>query len=193
MVCRTSAMPNQIKAVFFDRDGTLIHERPGVYLSDPADVRLYAPAKTALAKLAQAGFAFFIVSNQSGIGRGYFTEKEVRAVHKRLLQLLHPAQIQEIVFCPHAPTDPCLCRKPGTLLGEQLIKKYHIDPARSFMAGDKKADVLFGQALGFKSILLTTANGKNHLKKYPELKPDFVANDLLAAARYILREDKRHA
>ncbi len=184
-------MQNTVKAVFFDRDGTLIHEKPGVYLSDPAKVVLYTPVPAALKKLQRAGFLFFIVSNQSGIGRGYFTEKEVNAVHARLQELL-PVPIQEIVFCPHAPNENCACRKPGTLLGEQLIKKYHIDPARSFMVGDKKADVLFGRALGMKSVLVTTANGKKHLQKYPDLKPDFTAQDMAAAARYILREDKTH-
>ncbi len=185
-------MSNQVKAVFFDRDGTLIHEKPGTYLSDPAAVRLYAPVKPALQKLARAGFQFFIVSNQSGIGRGYFTEKEVNKVHARLCQLLWPVEIREIVFCPHAPDEQCACRKPGTLLGERLVKKYHIDTAHSFMVGDKKADIQFGHTLGLHTILVTTANGKNHLKKYPDLKPNFVARDMLSAARYILKE-KRNA
>ena len=178
---------HQIKAIFFDRDGTLIHEKPGTYLSDPAQVRLYAPVPKALQRLAQAGFKFFIVSNQSGIGRGYFTAKEVNAVHARLQELL-PVKIEEIVFCPHAPHEQCRCRKPHTELGEKLIRNYHIDPARSFMVGDKKADVLFGHALGFRSVLMTTANGKTHLQKYPDLTPDFVAKDMAAAARYILQE-----
>ena len=186
-------MPDKIKAVFFDRDGTLIHEKPGTYLSDPDAVRLYAPVKAALQRLARAGFVFFIVSNQSGIGRGYFTEKEVKAVHARLEALLQPVKIQEIVFCPHSPEQPCRCRKPGTLLGENLITKYHIDTARSFMVGDKKADVIFGQTLGMKSVLMLTANGKNHLKKYPELKPNFIAANMRCAAGYIAREDKKYA
>lgn len=180
-------MSNQIKAIFFDRDGTLIHEKPGTYLSDPDAVRLYAPVKPALIKLTRAGFQFFIVSNQSGIGRGYFTEKEVHAVHARLCQLLDPVVVREIVFCPHAPEQKCNCRKPATRLGQQLISKYNIDPSLSFMVGDKKADVQFGAALGFHTVLMTTANGKNHLQKYPDLKPDFIAKDMLAAARYILR------
>lgn len=183
---------HSIKAVFFDRDGTLIHEKPGTYLSDPDKVRLYAPVPAALKRMAKAGFHFFIVSNQSGIGRGYFTAKEVHAVHARLQQLLEPIKIEEIVFCPHAPQQPCNCRKPATELGEKLIKKYHIDPRRSFMVGDKKADVLFGQTLGLRAVLMTTANGKNHLKKYPELKPDFVASDMRSAASYILKEDANH-
>lgn len=184
-------MHDKIKAVFFDRDGTLIHEKPGTYLSAPSSVRLYAPVPAALKRLAEAGFHFFIVSNQSGIGRGYFTEKEVNAVHARLQELLKPAIIEEIVFCPHAPQQDCACRKPGTLLGERLIAKHRIDPARSFMVGDKKADALFGQRLGFRSVLVMTANGKNHLKKYADLRPDFVAKDMRAAASYILKEDAK--
>ena len=90
-------MSNKIKAIFFDRDGTLIHEKPGTYLSSPAAVRLYAPVKPALQKLAQAGFQFFIVSNQSGIGRGYFTAAEVQRVHNRLRGLLQPIPVRDIV------------------------------------------------------------------------------------------------
>lgn len=183
-------MNPKIKAIFFDRDGTLIHEKPGVYLSDPAKVRPYQSVPAALHMLKKSGYHFFIVSNQSGIGRGYFTEKEVNAVHARLQKLLKPAVFEEIVFCPHAPNENCSCRKPHPQLGLQLIEKYHIDPAQSFMIGDKKADVEFGQALGFQTILVTTANGKNHLKKYPDLRPDKIASNLLNAARFILKQEK---
>lgn len=181
-------MSKKIKAVFFDRDGTLIHEKPGVYLSDPANVRLYKSVAPALKLLQKAGFKFFIVSNQSGIGRGYFTEKEVNAVHARMLKLLKPAVIEEIVFCPHAPDQECNCRKPKPAMGFKLIKKYNVEPAKSYMVGDKKADVEFGHALGFKSVLVTTANGKNHLKKYPNLRPEKAASNLLNAARFILKD-----
>ena len=177
-----------IKAVFLDRDGTVIHEKPGTYLSDPAKVKPYQSAKAAFKLLKKCGFKFFIVSNQSGIGRGYFTAKEVNAVHARMLKLLKPAVIEEIVFCPHSPDQQCACRKPKPKLGLQLIKKYRIDPAQSYMIGDKKADVEFGRAIGFKTVLVTTANGKNHLKKYPDLHPDKVASNLLNAARFIAKD-----
>ena len=183
-------MSEKIKAVFFDRDGTLIHEKPGVYLSDPDKVRPYKSTPAALHLLEKAGYHLFIVSNQSGIGRGYFTEKEVNRVHARLQQLLKPALFEEIVFCPHAPNEACDCRKPHPKLGLYLIKKYHIDTTQSFMIGDKKADIEFGQALGFGTILVTTANGKNHLKKYPDLHPDKIASNLLNAARFILKQEK---
>lgn len=182
------------KAVFLDRDGTIIYEKPGVYLSDPKKVRPYKSALPALRLLQKKGFKLFIVSNQSGIGRGYFTEKEVKKVHARLLQLLRPVKITEIVFCPHAPNDGCDCRKPLPKMGLYLIKKYKIDPKHSYMIGDKKADVEFGHALGCRAVLVTTANGKNHLKKYPELKPEKITNHLLNAARFIVaNEGAKHA
>jgi len=177
-----------IKAVFFDRDGTLIYDYG--YLSDPSKVRPYKCTKTALKLLQQAGYHFFIVSNQSGIGRGYFSERQARAVNQRLCELLFPLRFDDIVFCPHTPDQKCSCRKPLPKLGLQLIKKYHIDASRSFMVGDKKSDIDFGHALGCKSILVKTANGPKHLKKYPELKPDYIAADLYCAAKFILREEK---
>ena len=112
------------KAVFLDRDGTIIYEKPGVYLSHPQQVRLYKSTRPALKLLSQSGFKLFIVSNQSGIGRGYFTEEEVNAVHVHLLKLLKPARIEEIVFCPHAPDEKCSCRKPQPKMALDLIKKY---------------------------------------------------------------------
>lgn len=181
-----------IKAVFLDRDGTLIYEKPGVYLCDPDQVRLYKSTRPALSLLSKQGFKLFIVSNQSGIGRGYFTEKEVHAVHTRLQKLLHPVTITDIVFCPHAPDEQCACRKPHPKMGQDLIKKYHIDPAHSYMIGDKKADVEFGHALGCKAVLVTTANGHRHLKKYPNLHPEKVATNLLNAAKFILQDSEEN-
>lgn len=183
-----------MKAVFLDRDGTIIHEKPGVYLSDPKKVRPYKSAVKALQLLEKKGFKLFIVSNQSGIGRGYFTEDTVNKVHERMLQLLRPVKITEIVFCPHAPNEECDCRKPKPKMGRDLIKKYKIDPKHSYMIGDKKADVEFGHALGCKAVLVTTANGKNHLKKYPDLKPEKIATHLLNAARFIVADEEgKHA
>ena len=179
-----------IKAIFLDRDGTIIYEKPGVYLSRPQQVRLYKSTQPALTLLSKSGFKLFIVSNQSGIGRGYFTEKEVNAVHVHLLKLLKPARIEEIVFCPHAPDEKCPCRKPQPKMGLDLIKKYHIDPKMSYMIGDKKADVEFGRAIGCKTVLVTTSNGHRHLKKYPDLHPDKIATNLLNAAKFILANSK---
>lgn len=174
------------KAIFLDRDGTVIHDKK--YLADPRGVKLYAGAKDAFAIFTKLGFKIFIVSNQSGVGRGYFDETAVKAVNARAETLLKPYIIEETVYCPHAPEQPCNCRKPRPALGMALIKKYKIDPRASYMIGDKKSDVDFGRNLGMKSILVLTANGGAQLKKYGSaLKADYTARTLLKAAKYIER------
>lgn len=174
-----------IKAIFFDRDGTVIKEKPGTYLSDPKGVKLYKNTLKGLKLFADMGYKLFIISNQSGIGRGYFTDKEVKAVNDRMLTLIKPIKIEDIAYCPHAPTQPCNCRKPAPALGERLIKKYNIDASKSFMVGDKKSDVLFGQNLNMQSILVLTANGKKQLSKYKDIMKVKVTTDLHGAAKYV--------
>ncbi|MCL2888673.1 MAG: HAD family hydrolase [Elusimicrobia bacterium] len=174
------------KAVFLDRDGTLIYEKPGRYLRYPRQVKLYKTAPAALKILKKLGYKIFIVSNQSGIGRGYFTAEETDKVHSRLQKMLGPCRADEIAYCPHAPSENCACRKPKTLLGQNLVKKYNIDIGRSFMIGDKKSDIDFGNALGVKSIIVRTANGNAQIKKYGDrIKAAKITGNLSGAAVYI--------
>jgi histidinol-phosphate phosphatase family protein len=179
------------KAIFMDRDGTVIKEKPGVYLADPQKVFLYKNTLKALRIFKKAGYKLFIVSNQSGIGRGFFGEETVKAVNRKMLQLLKPAAgINEIVYCPHSPKTPCNCRKPSPAMGLYLIKKHNIDPAKSFMIGDKKSDIDFGRNINVKTILVLTANGKKQKLKYKEdLKADKITTDLYSAAKYIQRQN----
>ena len=184
-------MPNKIKALFLDRDGTIIKEKPGVYLCDPKKVELYKNTKAAFKLFKELGFKIFIVSNQSGIGRGYFTEKEVEKVHNKLLSLLKPYPVEEIVYCPHAPSANCTCRKPAPAMGLKLIKKYNVDKDNSFVIGDKKSDSDFAKNLNIRPILVLTANGKAQQKKYSkELKDVKICLDLLGAAKYIQKEQR---
>lgn len=179
-------MPNKIKALFLDRDGTVIKEKPGVYLCDPKKVELYKNTKAAFKIFNKLGYTVFIVSNQSGIGRGYFTAKEVDTVHKKLLQLLKPYSVKEIVYCPHAPNEKCSCRKPAPAMGLKLIKKYNVDREKSFVIGDKKSDIDFAKNLSLHPILVLTANGKKQQKKFEQdLKEVKICLDLLGAAKYI--------
>ena len=148
---RTKGMKKPLnKAVFLDRDGTLIYERPGVYISRTSQLRLYKSTPEALRILSKLGFKLFIVSNQSGIGRGYFGKETVEELNAYLRGLLKKSGVllDGIYYCPHAPEKHCRCRKPETLLGEQIIKEHGVDPAASFMIGDKRADVEFGRRLG---------------------------------------------
>lgn len=183
-------MSNKIKALFLDRDGTVIKEKPGVYLCDPKKVLLYKNTKAAFKLFKELGYTVFIVSNQSGIGRGYFTEKEVSAVHNKLISLLKPYQVKEIIFCPHAPSENCSCRKPAPAMGLKLIKKYNVDRDNSFVIGDKKSDMDFAKNLKMRSVLVLTANGRKQQKKYSsDLKDVKICLDLLGAAKYIQQSE----
>ncbi|MFA6583141.1 MAG: HAD family hydrolase [Elusimicrobiaceae bacterium] len=183
-------MHKPIKAIILDRDGTLIHDKPGRYLSKPEALRLYKNTAPALKILAEAGYKLFVVSNQSGIGRGYFTEQTARAINRRMTDSLKKTGvvIADIVFCPHAPDEKCACRKPLPKMGEDLIKKHGIKPAESYMVGDKLSDVKFGHALGMKTIFVKTGNGRHQLEKYgSKIQTEKIAADILAAAKWIAK------
>ena len=141
-------------AIFIDRDDTLIHNIP--YLSDPSKVVLTPGAGTTLAALAKMGFQLFLITNQSGIGRGYFTVHELNAVHDRLKELLRALGVvlDGIYYCPHAPNQECNCRKPKTGMLEQACAEHRIDLARSIMVGDGQQDIEMGKAFGLRTVQL---------------------------------------
>ncbi|MFA5161019.1 MAG: HAD family hydrolase [Elusimicrobiales bacterium] len=179
-----------MKAVFLDRDGTLIHDRPGHYLSRPEDMRVYKGAPEALAKLSARGFKLFIVSNQSGIGRGYFSRAAAVRINRRLEKILAAAgaEITETAFCPHSPQDGCPCRKPSPEMGKRLVKKYKIDVAASFMVGDKLIDAEFGKRLGVRTVMLGTGHGASQAAK-SGVKPDHRARNIISAVNWILKNE----
>jgi D-glycero-D-manno-heptose 1,7-bisphosphate phosphatase len=135
------------RALFVDRDGTLIADTG--YPRDPALVELLPGATDALREL-QAHFALVIVSNQSGIGRGLVSEAEARAVHDRVIDMFARVGVAFVgaYYCPHAPGDGCLCRKPAPGLLLDAARELDLDLARSIMLGDKPSDVAAGQAAG---------------------------------------------
>jgi histidinol-phosphate phosphatase family protein len=161
-------------AVFLDRDGT-INEDTG-YVSDPEDLVLLAGAPEAIKRLNQEGIKVIVVSNQSGVGRGYFTESDVRAVNERLekLLLLDGARLDGIYYCPHRPDEGC----PA---------EHGIDPERSFVVGDKTDDVYMAKKAGAKAVLVLTGKGAEEKEKLDK-DPDFVAKDILDAITWILRD-----
>ena len=136
------------KAVFLDRDNTIIYDAP--YMADPGKVEIMPGVVKALRKFRQAGYMLIIVTNQSGIGRGMFTEEAMLQVHKKLRELFGSKGVSfdDIFYCPHSPEDNCECRKPlpGMLL--EAAAKHNIDFAESIMIGDKIADVESGIASG---------------------------------------------
>lgn len=142
-------------AVFLDRDGTIIEDRH--YLADPADVVLVEGAAEAIARINAVLVPVIVITNQSGIGRGYFTLDDYDAVARRLDELLavRGARIDASYLCPHAPDDGCECRKPGVLLHLRAAKEHSgIDPSRALYVGDRMRDVEPGLALGGNAVLV---------------------------------------
>lgn len=144
------------RAVFLDRDGTIIEDRD--YLSDPAGVALLPGAAEAVRRLNDAGLPVFIVTNQSGIGRGYFAESDYDKVHRRMIDLLARAgaEVAATYHCPHPPDldPPCHCRKPGAGLFESAARDHQIDLASSFYVGDRLRDLQAGTELGGTGFLI---------------------------------------
>jgi len=164
------------KAVFLDRDGTIIPDR--CYLADAGGVELLPHAGEALAWLAESGFLLVLVTNQSGIGRGYFSRRAVNAQHRRLQELLeaHGARFSAIEVCPHTTEDACACRKPLPGMLQKAARRLRIDLPHSFMIGDKLSDVQAGNAAGCSTVFIGVTCGE----------ADFTAPDLATAARIVV-------
>lgn len=159
-----------MKAVFLDRDGTVIEDCG--YLGVPAGVVLVDGAARALRRFHDAGYGLIFVSNQSGIGRGLITLAESEAVHQRTIDLLagQGVPILASYICPHAPWDHCLCRKPSTVLLRQAAAQHGIDFSQSFVIGDKKTDVDLGRAAGCRTVLYATAETKDNTGADPDFR-----------------------
>lgn len=159
-------MPRE--AVFLDRDGTLIEEVH--HLASPEQVRLLPGAADAVRRLNDAGALVVVVTNQSGVARGYFPESRVAEVHARLSALLaeHGAHIDAYYHCPHHPTEgvgayrvACDCRKPKPGLLLTAAREMDIDLSRSWMIGDKACDAEAGAAAGCRTVLVRTGHGRD--------------------------------
>ncbi|MDY7001059.1 MAG: HAD family hydrolase, partial [Thermodesulfobacteriota bacterium] len=168
----------RIENVLLDRDGTIIKDKN--YLSDPDGVELLPGAGQGLAGLAKSGIRLFLVTNQSGIARGYFKEKDYWSVQERLGQVLlsFGVILTDTAFCPHGPNDNCACRKPAPGMGQHFFKTHGLDPARTVMIGDKASDIAFGLNCGLcASVLVLTGKGRDQAKAYglPDLKDSSMA------------------
>lgn len=147
------------KAVFLDRDGTIIEEVN--FLSDPKQVRLFPGTVEALKVLRSRGFLLVVVTNQSGVGRGLFNEESVGSVHSRIQELTGES-IDAFYFCPHLPDEGCECRKPSDGMLRSAVSDLKIDLTQSWIIGDKSLDVMTGLGVGMKSILVRTGYGSAH-------------------------------
>jgi D-glycero-D-manno-heptose 1,7-bisphosphate phosphatase len=182
------------RLVMLDRDGTINVERH--YLSDPAELELLAGAAEGIRSLRQAGLRVAVVTNQSGVARGYFDAATLGRIHARLRLLLQEqgASLDGIFVCPHHPDDACRCRKPGPGLAEQAAAACNAELSRSFVVGDKACDVELGRGVGATTILVRTGYGDG-VHREGSVRADYVAGNLAEAAeiiRGLVEADRPH-
>jgi D-glycero-D-manno-heptose 1,7-bisphosphate phosphatase len=180
-----------MKAVFLDRDGTVVVEKG--YLTVPEAVELYPGVPEAVAALREAGWKIVVVSNQGAVAKGLITEEELAGINERMLMMLgaEGAQVDGVYCCPHHPEGEvaayaveCDCRKPKPGLLEQAARDHGLDLSQCVIVGDTPRDLQAGRAVGTRTVLVLTGHGAE-----TSLVPhgaDHVAADLLSAARWIL-------
>jgi D-glycero-D-manno-heptose 1,7-bisphosphate phosphatase len=176
--------------LFLDRDGVLIEDRH--YLADPDQVALIPGVPAALAAARAAGFALVGVSNQSGLGRGRFSEEDLARVMTRFDALLAAGGVplDAFHFCPHAPDDGCACRKPLPGLLDEAARTTPWDPDTAWLVGDKESDIRLARAVGMGAVLVRTGYGAEDeaavLRRWAGERRMLVADDLAAGVALIL-------
>jgi len=173
------------RAVFFDRDGTLMDDVD--YCSDPAKVKVISGVPEAIEELKNAGYLAIVISNQSGIGRGLFTEAQYAAVQQELLRQIGARRIDASYFCPDAPGVPSLRRKPAPGMVLEAAAEFEIELAASFLVGDKASDIECGRRAGTRTILVRTGYGAAMERDPGFAAPDYTANDAPEAVRWLLQ------
>ncbi len=192
-----------MKIIFLDRDG-VINRDPGFggYITSWDEFEFLPGALEALKKLSQAGFEVIVISNQAGVAKGLYTLEDLDEITKNMLKEVEKsgARIHAVHYCPHRDEDNCSCRKPKTGLFAQATKDLQASPIRnrrfsngvhftdSFFVGDNRRDILAGKAIGCKTIFVLSGNTK---LKDLDVKPDFVARDLLNAVNKIVLKTEK--
>jgi D-glycero-D-manno-heptose 1,7-bisphosphate phosphatase len=189
------------KAVFLDRDGT-VNEEVG-YVNHVERFTLLPRVGEAIRLLNQNGLKTVVITNQSGVARGYFPESLVRLVHKKMQELLKKdgAHLDGIYYCPHHPDvgappyrQKCRCRKPEPGLIEEAVMDLDLDLRSSYMIGDRGVDIEFAHRVGAKGILVLTGYGKGEWEYWGRQwkeSPEYVAQDLFEAVRWILLQESK--
>ena len=184
------------KAIFLDRDGCLIKEKN--YLSKIEDIEIFDEAYVALKSFQDAGFLLFIVSNQSGVARGYFTENDVLNVNNEIINRFKDKGIiiAKSYYCPHLKEGiikeyaiDCECRKPKIGLIKQAIADFSdIDLSKSFVIGDKLSDIQLAHNASMQGILVKTGHGQEEVSKIElkNIQPDYICENIANSADFIL-------
>lgn len=179
------------KAVFLDRDGTIVAHEP--YLSSPDQLKLLPNAVQGIRLFREYGYLIIIVTNQSGVARGFFDEERLMLIHKRLMDMLEEegVVIDGIYYCPHHTEGiieqykiNCDCRKPSPGMLLDAARKYHIDLTQSLMIGDSEADMLAGRNAGCKCVLIRNSH-IDETSTATMIGTDYMVKDLLEAAKLI--------
>lgn len=178
-------------AVFLDRDGTICEEVG--YLNHVSRFRMFPFVAAALRRLSDAGYQVIIVSNQSGVARGYFPESLVQQVNEVMVQQLSEAgaKVDAVYYCPHASSENCPCRKPKTGMLDRAVHEHCIDLQRSFVIGDRYGDIQLAHNAHARGILVRTGYGEGELAWHSaewSAPPDFIADNLTEAVDWILRQ-----
>jgi D-glycero-D-manno-heptose 1,7-bisphosphate phosphatase len=187
------------RAIFLDRDGTL-NEEVG-YIAEFGQFRLFGFAAEAVGLINEAGWRAIVVTNQSGVARGCFSEEFLRQVHEQMTDSLRQqgARIDAVYYCPHHPElgqppyrRDCDCRKPKPGLIEKAAKDFNLDLARCFVIGDRYRDVEMGHAAGTRGVMVMTGFGREEYEsqhgQWPR-QPEFIAENVLEAVRWILNRE----
>ena len=171
------------KAVFFDRDGTLIIDK--IYLNDPNDIEYLPGVFEGMRKLQEAGYAFVIVTNQSGVPRGLVQLENLEQIHKNIATDLakHEIEVLDFYYAPHLVESNHHLRKPNPGMLEKGIEAFDIDPKQSWMVGDRMTDVEAGRRASTRTVFL---EGTEDPKESPFEAPDFIAKDFNKVVEFIL-------
>lgn len=189
------------RAVFLDRDGT-INEEMG-YINHPDRFKIFPFIPESISLLNQLNYKVIIVTNQSGVARGYFTESLVIKLHRKLIKYLkeNNAHIDAIYYCPHHPTEGtgkyklnCNCRKPKSGMIDRAVKELKIDLNRSYLIGDRYKDIVFAKKMKIRAGLVMTGYGKGeylYQRKSWKVMPDIIGENLLEIVRFIYKNEQR--
>ncbi len=177
------------KYVLLDRDGTIIVNKH--YQKDPEETELLPNAAAGLHKLKQGGFGLVVVTNQSGIGRGYLTKTDLASIHRRMILQLGGKDdfFAGIYYCPHTPDAQCHCRKPKPGMVELAAAELKFAPPETYVIGDNESDIQMGNAVGATTVLVLTGKGRE-TELISDLDVDYIANDLLDAANWVIRREQ---
>ena len=167
-------------AIFLDRDGVLTAEK-GYAISSIEEMEIFPYAAECAEAMKRMGYLTIVITNQSAVAKGLYTEKALKEMNDKLLK---ETCVDAIYYCPHHPqgivpeyTKVCSCRKPATGMIEQALKDFDIDMSHSYMVGDRAIDILLGEKVGVKTVLLNSGYGEKNLEQ--ECSPDYVMSNLI--------------